>query len=41
MVGAESAPGYSGGEGESTTDTLAPANQAGGSSYKDILYKFG
>ena len=42
MVAAESAPGYSGGdEGGSTTDTLAPANQAGGSSYKDILYKFG
>ena len=42
MVGAESAPGYSGGdESGSTTDTLAPANQAGGSSYKDILYKFG
>ena len=42
MVGAESSPGYSGGdEGGSMTDTLAPANQAGGSSYKDILYKFG
>ena len=42
MVGNQSAPGYSGGdESGSTTDTLAPANQAGGSSYKDILYKFG
>ena len=42
MVAAESAPGSSSGdEGGSTTDTLAPANQAGGSSYKDILYKFG
>ena len=27
MKAAESAPGYSGGEGGSTTDTLAPANQ--------------
>ena len=42
MVAAESAPGSSSGdEGGSTTDTLAPASQAGGSSYKDILYKFG
>jgi len=42
MVGGPSAPDYSGGDGGgSTTDTLAPANQAGGSSYKDILYKFG
>ena len=42
MVGGQPAPGYSGGdEGESMAGTLTPSAPPGGSSYKDILYKFG
>ena len=42
MVGGQSAPGYSGGdEGGSTAGTLTPPSPSGGSTYRDILYKFG
>ena len=42
MAGGQSAPGYSGGdEGDSTAGTLTPPSPSGGSTYRDILYKFG